>query len=258
VNAQAPSGSFDRRRCRHCGAALDALAQRSGRGVCGAAACRHAAATAHAQRLREATAQRALQLTAQHQPPPALVVWLQHHEPVLVPLGDEERQQHQAYLAAVVHDGIVVDTDKLAAHTADDSHPQGGRLCGQCRGRCCEAGAGWRAFIDLPLLQRWCAEHEGATLEEAQQAYLALLPPEHVQGGCLYQTAQGCAMPRERRAGICNGFACEPLQQVQQLAAADAAATVVAITFHRDQVERAAVIGADHTRPLALQAGPAG
>jgi hypothetical protein len=84
-------------------------------------------------------------------------------------------------------------------------------------------------------------------------AYVAMLPAEHVRGACLYQTAAGCAMPRERRADICNGFACEALQQVQHVAKRAPAAAVLAITLHGDRAERAAVITADATHTIALQ-----
>ena len=148
---------------------------------------------------------------------------------------------------------MVIDPSRLAPSTADDKHPQGARLCGQCRGRCCSIGARWSAFIDLTVLQRLQQEQPGRSLADAIEAYLSMLPAEHVQGACLYQTATGCAIPRERRADICNGFACDALQQVQRIAQTDPARAVVAITFHRDQVERAAVIDAGATHALSLE-----
>ncbi len=184
---------------------------------------------------------------------PAAVVWLQHREPQMVAVTDDDREHHRTYLDKVVAEGMVIDQSRLAPPTADDRHPHGARLCGQCRGRCCEHGAGWRAFLDLTVLQRWQLEQPSRSLADAIEAYLSMLPAEHVQGACLYQTATGCAMPRERRADICNGFACEALQQVQRLAGIDPTRAVVAITFHRDRVERAAVIDAGATHTLALE-----
>jgi hypothetical protein len=133
---------------------------------------------------------------------------------------------------------------------------RGARLCGQCRGRCCRHGADWRAFIDVTVLQRWQDEAPGRTLADAVEAYVAMLPPAHVENACLYQTSTGCAMPRERRAEICNGFACDALEQVQRAAANDPASAVVAITFHRDRAERAALIEAAATHAIALESPP--
>ena len=170
----------------------------------------------------------------------------------MVAASDGERSQHRAYLERVVAEGIVIDRSRLAPSTADDTHPQGARLCGQCRGRCCEHGGEWRAFLDVTVLERWRAEAPERTLGDAIEAYIAMLPAEHVDGACLYQTAEGCAMPRERRADICNGYACDALRALQDAAAADPAASAVAITFHKDGVERAAVIEAGATHAIEL------
>ena len=170
----------------------------------------------------------------------------------MVAVTDEDRDGHRTYLESVVADGTVIGHSIPPQFTTDNKHPQGARLCAQCRGRCCEAGASRGAFIDRAVLQRWQQEQAAGSLNDAIDAYLAMLPSEHVLGACLYQTARGCAIPRERRADICNDFACEPLQEVQRAAAADPAGAVLAITFHRDQVEAAAVIEAGATHALTL------
>jgi hypothetical protein len=177
-------------------------------------------------------------------------VWLERCESKLVDVTPDDRERHRRHLEAVVAEGVVIDRGRLAPMTADDRHPQGGHLCGQCRGRCCARGAAWNAFIDRTVLQQWQDLHSGATVEEAVEAYVAALPAAHVEGACLYQTARGCALPRDERAWICNGYACEPLQEVQRLAALDPRASVVALTFGRDAVERAAVIDVDGAHPF--------
>ena len=246
--------------CRNCGTVLDALARRRGVDFCGAARCRHRANQAHTAGLRQALSTAALAAAhsqLQLREAPSAVVWLQHFEPPMITVDDDDRDQHRAYLESVITDGIVINHSRLGVSTADDKHPQGARLCAQCRGRCCGHGADWRAFIDLTVLSRWEEEHPACSLSDAVDAYVAMLPAEHVRGACLYQTATGCAMPRERRADICNGFACEALQQVQHVAESVPAGAVLAITLHRDQVERAAVIEADATHTIALET-PAG
>jgi hypothetical protein len=243
--------------CRFCGTSLDALAQRRGSLTCGSARCRHEADRARTAALQSAlanTAPAAARAQLPHlETQPLRVVWLKHCEPRMTAVTDEDRARHRAYLESVVADGMIIDLSRLAPSTADDTHPQGGRLCGQCRGRCCEHGAGWRAFLDLVVLQRWEQENPGRTLAHALEAYVSFLPAEHVEGACLYQTATGCAMPRERRAEICNGFACEALQQVQRAARENPQSATLAITFHKDRVERAAVIRADATDAVTLE-----
>ncbi len=242
--------------CRHCGTALDALARRRGIGICGAAQCRHKDAVAHTAVLKQvvaAAAPDAARSQLRLRVTPTDLVWLRHCEPEMVAVTEDDRASHRAHLESVVADGMIIDRGRLAESTADDRHPQGARLCGQCRGRCCVEGAGWRAFTDMVTLSKWHEEHPGNSLADAVDAYVAMLPAEHVDGACLYQTAQGCAMPRERRADICNGYACDSLYQVQQAASRDPVVAVIAVTFHKDRVERAAVIDADAARAITLQ-----
>ncbi|HLK36123.1 MAG TPA: hypothetical protein VKU41_05180 [Polyangiaceae bacterium] len=240
--------------CKHCGKELDAHTRRMGGRHCRSAACLHREALAHTEQLKRGLSVSAIAAARVHLPllrrPPTVVVWLEHYEPRMVDVTAEDRRDHRRYLESVVAEGTVIDRLRLASPTADDGAPQGAGLCGQCRGRCCAHGAGWHAFMDRTLLQQWQDKHPGSSPVEAAEAYLELLPERHVEGACLYQTAAGCAIPREHRAWICNGFACAPLQEVQRLASQDAQAAVVAVTFHRDVVERAAVIDADGVTPL--------
>lgn len=233
--------------CRYCAAPLNALSRVVGADSCDAAPCRHQAALAKTTQLKQRIAAQALA-----QEPAAQVVWLKHCEPQMVAVTESSKSEHLAFLESVLANGYITDTSALAPSTADDRHPQGARLCTQCRGSCCEHGAGWHAFIDLTLLQRWQEQHADSTVQDAVQAYMGMLPESHVHGSCVYQSALGCAMPRQHRADICNGFACDALQATQRAAAVDPQARVIAITFHRDQVERAAVIGGAETRQMPL------
>jgi hypothetical protein len=243
--------------CRYCATPLDALALRRGRETCGAPKCRHkldVARTALIKTELATAAPSAARTQLQLRDVPVAVVWLRHCEPEMVAVTAEDRASHKSYLESVVSETMVIDRSRLAEPTADDSHPQGARLCGQCRGRCCEAGGAWRAFTDFTVLSRWQQAHPESSLADAVDAYMALLPAEHVQGACLYQSATGCVMPREQRADICNHYACDSLQRTQSAAASDPRAAVVAITFHKDQVERAAVIAPEATRAFELVA----
>jgi hypothetical protein len=235
--------------CRHCGKELDLHTRLTGGVHCRSAPCLHREAAARTARLKQALSVSAFDDARTQLPqlrkPPRVVVWLQHCEPKLVDVSADDCERHRSYLESVVTERMVIDRSRLATPSADDSRPQSARLCAQCRGRCCVHGAAWHAFIDLPLLQQWQQERPGSSLGDAVAAYVALLPERHVAGACLYQTASGCAMPRAQRAWVCNGFACEPLQQLQRLAREDAQVAVVALTFHHDAVERAAVIDVD-------------
>ncbi len=242
--------------CRYCGTTLDALARYRGVAICGAAPCRHKAAHAHTTNLKQAlsaAAPAAARSQLQLREAPTAMVWLQHCEPEMVAVDDDDRGRHRVYLDSVVADGALIERAPSTESSPDDKRPQGARLCAQCRGRCCRAGAKERAFIDLTVLSRWQQAHPGCSLADAADAYLAMLPAEHVRDACLYQTAQGCAISREYRSDTCNQFACDALQQLRRAVASEPAGAVIAVTFHKDQVERAVVIEAGATRAFELE-----
>jgi hypothetical protein len=106
--------------------------------------------------------------------------------------------------------------------------------------------------MDLRSLQRWADTQDGATLNDAVDHFMAQVPGTHAEGGCLYQGVQGCVLPREQRAAICNGFACRPLEEVQLAVQHDPQAAVVALSVLAGQAQRVALIGAHSTLTLAL------
>jgi len=101
-----------------------------------------------------------------------------------------------------------------------------------------------RAF----LAARWRAAHPGATLDEAIAEHMDWLPSEHVDGQCAYQTAHGCALPRERRADICNVYRC-PALATQVALQPDAAAVV--LTRDGRRLQQAVVFRRGRATPLA-------
>lgn len=242
--------------CRHCGVPLSPLLRYRGAQTCRAAACLARNDIEHMQALKtrlgaQARAAAVTQVPA-GVPAPRHVVVLQPWRPRLVALSAAERQAHRQHLEATVAEGRLLDDSQLADFTPFDSLPQGEHLCGQCRGHCCQHGRHWHAFIDMQVLQNWLDAHPGSAPADAVAAYMQMLPERHVQGACLYQTQRGCAMPRERRAAICNGFACRPLKDVQQIARDDADAAVVAISFVGPRPQRVAVVSALGIHPLRL------
>jgi hypothetical protein len=242
--------------CSHCGQPLSALLRQQRATHCRAAPCLARADLVRAARQQAQLGAQALAAATAQQPPgmwvPARVVFLQAWEPVQVALTEAQRDSHLAYLQAVVADGTVIDDSRLAAFTAVDGLPQADRLCAHCRGHCCQHGLGWHAFMDQRSLQRWADTQDGATLDDAVHHFMAQLPATHADGGCLYQGEEGCVLPRAQRADICNGFACRPLQEVQQAVLDNPQATVVALSVHAGQAQRPALVSASTTLTLKL------
>lgn len=88
-------------------------------------------------------------------------------------------------------------------------------LCTQCRGGCCAQGAD-HAYISAVSIRRQLDADPDLTAHELLNAYLTRLPPASIAGACINQTSTGCALPRELRSDICNGYFCAELKDLQQ------------------------------------------
>ena len=237
--------------CPHCARALDALSQRRGQRHCGAAACRQRADAdvlkAGWHRVAALAVQQATELlpALRRRPPP--VLWLNPAPREMAPVDAALRESLATAWRAAVADG------HLHAYAGQDSAaalPEHAHaLCAQCAGACCTIGAGHHAFVDAAVIARWQAAHEGGSSEDAITDYLARLPAEHVHGGCGFQSATGCTLPRALRADVCNRYVCVPLTALGKALAGDAQHAAVVLTADGPRLERAAVLhqGQRHT-----------
>lgn len=238
--------------CRFCGGALSPLQQQRG-DSCGAAACRHAAQQARQRRLDEGAGRAALQhAAARLGRAPAALLWLQASPTQPVPLSARSAGAHRAFLVSLLEADGAADAQPLPEPPAAvaPAGPQEGRLCAQCRGRCCNEGGGSNAFITLPQLLRWQGRAPGRSLQDAVAYFMAALPPRHTQHSCLYHGPQGCSLPREDRAEICNRHACGSLQQMREMLGEQPDAAFAVVTLEGETVLRRAAITATRTARL--------
>lgn len=238
-------------RCRHCGKPLTLLQQRSG-GNCGAAACRHRDEVARVRRL-ESTVGSAAREAASGRPggAGAPLLWLRVHDAPLVPMPAAKQAAHRAFLQKLADEPPEEAVEPLAEPPPDTSlGEQEWRLCAQCRGRCCGLGGQHHAFITLAQLLRWQRREPGRTLQDAVESYAARMAPVHLDGGCPYQGEQGCMLPREDRADICNSYACDALLKAQATLRDEPQASFVAVTLDGDRAVRRALVGPGATQDL--------
>ena len=80
--------------------------------------------------------------------------------------------------------------------------------CIACEGSCCTHGATRHGFITTQSItfQRLLAPD--LTAQEVYDIYVGYMPEQSMQDSCVYHGPQGCVMPRERRAKICNEWQC--------------------------------------------------
>jgi len=238
--------------CAACAAPLTVLQQLRG-SSCDSAACRHAQVqSALQQRQADIAARQAQAARAWVEPQVERlpVAWLVSHGQRMVRTSAAARREQRAHLERVAHGQDLSPAQSAQLPAEDDvSAPADAALCTFCKGRCCREGGSHHAFVDHALIQRWLALHPGATAADAAAAYAERLPDRHLQNSCLYHGSQGCTLPREWRADICNRFACNALKQVRQWDAAEPGRAYVA-ALHDQHVTRAVVLGPAAPRPL--------
>jgi hypothetical protein len=207
--------------CRWCGQGLSALARVRGE-VCDAMDCRRRETDARvkSQRISHLEADRAAAARAWRLPAlaPAPVLWLRHHAHDFSKPAPADIAELRAHLMALE------DDDPAPREPGDDaprdapSPPIADKLCALCRGRCCRQGLQGKAFLESRDLRDWLAQRPGARWVDAVEHYLDHVAAEHLQASCLFHSAHGCTLPRERRSDVCNQFACSTLEQLRDLA----------------------------------------
>jgi hypothetical protein len=116
-----------------------------------------------------------------------------------------------------------------------------GRACAVCRGYCCRLG-GDHAFLTEATVRRVLAANPGLRPRDLLAAYLDRLGPKTFPRACVFQRADGCALPRELRSDTCNRYLCDELAEFRRgLPAAGPVRRFVA-AVHSDTVHTAAFI----------------
>ena len=204
-------------RCSVCDAPLADPLQRH-RGTCADLACLRSAAVAagraHLARERERDRRRGRAAAAAAGTPHGLGI-LDRAGP-LGPRDPEEVAALEAAVGAAV--AAAFADDAMAPDPLDEAPPPDpltGAVCTACRGGCCVHGLRRHGFVDPPLIARQRARRPGLTPEAARAIYLDARPRLSSRGACLFQGADGCALPREDRSAICNGYVCEVVHRAR-------------------------------------------
>ncbi|CAA0081828.1 Uncharacterised protein [BD1-7 clade bacterium] len=83
--------------------------------------------------------------------------------------------------------------------------------CSYCKGGCCVLGKDHAYLLPITLF-RYLRDHPDETPQALLQRYLDLRPEVVMADSCINHTPQGCALPRELRSEICNGYYCDSLK----------------------------------------------
>lgn len=234
---------------------------RSGPTICGARACQLAAlgsdlrAGARARRrdVESAATDLAAQVNAERATnghAPLSHALLPSNDRVLGPLPAAARRRFLTSLADKIERTAHEPSEGAHDVTPDSgADPLLNAACATCRGYCC-IGGGEHAHLDVPSLARIRTER-GFTSDDAMtQAYASHLPRVHYRGSCVYHAVNGCALPRDMRADICNRHLCASLTQLTRTIAAGATPPILAIAASSMAPRRTAVISATEIVPV--------
>ncbi len=130
--------------------------------------------------------------------------------------------------------------------TASDLLARAG--CTACRGYCCKLGED-HAFLRPATLRRFHKANPELTGAQVVDAYLAYVPKESAEGGCVFQGREGCTLPRSLRSDVCNRYLCEDLERVQK-AVAGTSKPLLAVCIDGKTPLRTVLIEAGRVRPI--------
>ena len=131
---------------------------------------------------------------------------------------DERRQRFAAHLQTLMTEVncadeqiVTVDNQPPVAELPPDRLAQ--KLCQLCRGGCCPAG-GDTAYLSAGTFHRVLSTQPDMDSSRLIERYLDLVPNQSMVNSCIYHTTQGCALPHDLRADICNEFCCSSLMSL--------------------------------------------
>lgn len=169
----------------------------------------------------------------------------------VVPLPEERWREFGQFLAGLLAATLrppPASEPEARSPNRDEVRGEPDRLlaavCGVCAGFCCHYGGARHAFLDAEAMAAFRAVHPEMRDAAVIDAYLDRLPPESREGSCVYQAAQGCALPRAMRARICNAYECGGLREARQ-----AGASVCVVVRHDHRIVRSAFVDASGIRP---------
>ncbi len=130
-----------------------------------------------------------------------------------------------------------------------------GSACACCQGYCCRGGAYTHAYLGVETLQRYVAARPDQPPDQILAAYLRYIGKETSEGSCVYQRADGCSLPREMRATICNNFYCGGLREFRAKVPATGPVRGFFVAMTDNEICRAALV--DEEQMLMMSAPPA-
>jgi hypothetical protein len=165
----------------------------------------------------------------------------------IVKIPARRKRAFRKHLTEIISQAVELranSTNPPPGETADDSTSPPPELkslltrgCTTCRGRCCNGG-GEHAYLNPDTILGYMRNHPQQRPSDVLEAYLSYLPMRAYEDSCVYQTKNGCALPRGMRAKISGDFFCEELRQFHQQYYSEGKRNVLFYAFEENRVVR--------------------
>jgi len=159
------------------------------------------------------------------------------------PVSQSRRDTLRVHIDELLsEESLVVES---AIEQADELTPRAQQVtaagCSTCRGFCCRRG-GDSAYIKADTIARIRQTHSSLTSDALAAVYLNAVPDVGAVGSCIFHGEQGCTLPRDFRADICNQYFCGPLTTWLERAGQNTEAAVALIVVEGTVVVRSNLI----------------
>lgn len=175
-------------------------------------------------------------------------------------LSGQRRREFRDYLKSLIERAAArppLPPEPIQEMSAEDARLQAasGNACACCQGSCCRGGFHTHAYLGVETLQRYMAAHPAQSPRKVLASYMRHIGDETCENSCIYHQANGCSLPREMRAAICNHFYCSGLREFQAHVPKTGAVRGFFVAADAAVIQRAALV--DEEQMLLLPAPPA-
>lgn len=94
-------------------------------------------------------------------------------------------------------------------------HVLSDKLCTMCKGGCCASGKE-HAYLSVFTMRGYMDNNPDVTGDEILELYISKTQKITIKDSCINHTETGCALPRDLRSAICNGYYCDPVKSYQK------------------------------------------
>ena len=94
-------------------------------------------------------------------------------------------------------------------------HRLSDKLCCMCKGGCCASGKE-HAYLSVFSIRKYMDNNPQLSSADILDLYVSKISSNTIDGSCINHTHNGCALSRELRSDICNGYYCDSLKHYQK------------------------------------------